>query len=144
MSAEKVRRALGALGVVLLAVAVLAACASGAVSDGGSGDVSDGAQMVSGVTTDAEGAVDAGTSAAIGALTVLAGTGTYAIGTEAPLGSYELSGNPDALPAGCRWAIEDADGQTFVAGDVTYVFLTEVPEAVTFVTTGCPDWHRYE
>lgn len=25
-----------------------------------------------------------------------------------------------------------------------YVFLTDIPEAVTFITDGCPDWEQFE
>lgn len=78
-------------------------------------------------------------------LLVLSGTGSYAIGTDAPYGGYQLSGEPAALPAGCTWSILDADGGVFLdQSNGLYVFITDVPEAVTFVTNGCPDWEQFE
>lgn len=78
-------------------------------------------------------------------LIVLSGTGRYAIGTEAPYGGYQIRGEPSPLPAGCTWSIQDADGEAFVdQANGAYAFLTDVPEAVTFVTEGCPDWEQFE
>jgi hypothetical protein len=74
----------------------------------------------------------------------LPGTGRYAIGTEAPFGSYQLKGEPDSQPEGCTWSIEDADGGATFADQGSYVFITDIKEAVTFVTNGCPDWEQYE
>ena len=74
----------------------------------------------------------------------LPGTGSYAIGTEAPFGGYQLVGEPDAVPAGCTWSIVDADGAVAFADQGLYVFLTDIPEAVTFITDGCPDWEQFE
>jgi len=79
-----------------------------------------------------------------GAMLVLSGTGRYAIGTEMPFGGYQLHGEPDAQPAGCTWAILDADGGTTFENDGQYVFITDIPEAATFVTDGCPDWEQFE
>ncbi|HWL01663.1 MAG TPA: hypothetical protein VNQ52_04735 [Microbacteriaceae bacterium] len=78
-------------------------------------------------------------------LLVLSGTGRYAIGTEAPYGGYQIKGEPDAVPPGCTWSIQDADGEVFVdQSNGIYAFITDVPEAVTFVTDGCPDWEQFE
>ncbi len=82
--------------------------------------------------------------AANGDFIVLPGTGRYAIGTEAPLGGYQLLGEPDEQPAGCTWSIEDADGVAAFENQGQYVFLTDIKEAVTFVTDGCPDWEQFE
>ena len=82
--------------------------------------------------------------AASGAFIVLPGTGRYAIGTEAPLGGYQLHGEPDEQPAGCTWSIEDADGVAAFENQGQYVFLTDIKEAVTFVTDGCPEWEQFE
>lgn len=75
---------------------------------------------------------------------VLPGTGSYAIGTEAPFGGYQLTGEPDEQPVGCTWSIQDADGAATFEDQGIYVFLTDIPEAVTFVTNGCPDWEQFE
>lgn len=75
---------------------------------------------------------------------VLPGTGTYAIGTEAPFGGYQLSGQPPSQPAGCTWSIRNADGEASFEDQGSYVFLTDIHEAVTFVTEGCPDWEQFE
>jgi hypothetical protein len=75
---------------------------------------------------------------------VLAGTGRYSIGTEAPLGGYQLTGEPDKQPNGCTWSIQDADGAAIFENQGSYAFLTDIREAVTFVTDGCPDWRKFE
>jgi hypothetical protein len=72
------------------------------------------------------------------------GTGTFAIGTEVPFGGYQLQGEPDSQPDGCSWQILDEDGKVSFENQGVYVFLTDVPEAVTFVTDGCPDWEQFE
>ena len=75
---------------------------------------------------------------------VLPGTGRYTIGIEAPLGGYQLHGEPDEQPAGCTWSIEDADGVAACENQGQYVFLTDNKEAVTFVTDGCPDCEQFQ
>lgn len=75
---------------------------------------------------------------------VLPGTGKYEIGTEAPYGGYRLSGEPEGQPAGCTYSIQDADGEPTFENLGSYVFLTDIKEAVTFVTDGCPDWVQFE
>lgn len=75
---------------------------------------------------------------------VLAGTGSYAIGTEAPFGGYQISGEPTSQPDGCTWSIVDADGAVYTENQGSYAFLTDIPEAVTFITDGCPDWEQFE
>jgi hypothetical protein len=77
-------------------------------------------------------------------MVVVSGTGTYAIGVDIPLGGFQLKGEPDEQPAGCTWAILDADGGVTFENQGQYVFLTDIPEAVTFETSGCPDWEQFE
>lgn len=74
---------------------------------------------------------------------VLPGTGSYAIGVDMPYGGYELDGT-DSQPDGCTWSIQDADGVVSFADQGPFVFITDVPESVTFVTVGCPDWVQFE
>lgn len=155
MRTKNARRALTMFGVAALTASMLTACASAAppggaaatdvVTAGGAATTAVGASVPAEAAVEgAEQASDADTDGPAGALAILAGTGRYTIGIEAPLGSYELDGSPEPLPAGCSWAILDADGQTYAARDDAYVFLTDIQEAVTFVTTGCPDWKQYE
>ena len=99
-----------------------------------SGDSSDSSSDES--TTEDTGA-DAG-------MTVLPGTGSYAIGTDAPYGGYELAGGVLEQPDGCTWSIVDEDGVVTFADQGQFVFLTDIPEAVTFITNGCPDWQQFE
>ena len=75
---------------------------------------------------------------------VVSGTGRYAIGTDLPYGGYQLHGEPAEQPDGCTWSIQDADGEVQFQDQGSYAFLTEVPEFVTFVTDGCPDWEQFE
>ncbi|GAA2966228.1 hypothetical protein GCM10010459_23380 [Microbacterium schleiferi] len=74
----------------------------------------------------------------------VSGTGRYTVGVDLPYGGYQLHGEPDEQPAGCTWAILDADGGVSFANQGSYAFLTDVPEIVTFETTGCPDWEQFE
>lgn len=75
---------------------------------------------------------------------VLSGTGTYMIPDEIPYGGYQLLGEPAAQPDGCTWSIRDADGGISFENTGPYVFITDITEAVTFVTDGCPDWEQFE
>jgi hypothetical protein len=75
---------------------------------------------------------------------VLPGTGTYVIGVDIPYGGFQLMGEPTEQPAGCTWAILDADGAASFENQGSYVFITDIAEAVTFVTDGCPDWEQFE
>jgi len=98
-----------------------------------------------GSVADNGGSTEGGGDSSGSALLVLAGTGRYAIGTQAPYGGYQIKGEPDAVPPGCTWSIQDADGEVFVdQSNGIYAFITDVPEAVTFVTDGCPDWEQFE
>lgn len=75
---------------------------------------------------------------------VVSGTGRYTVGVDLPYGGYQLHGEPDEQPAGCTWAILDADGAVSFENQGSYAFLTDVPEIVTFETDGCPDWEQFE
>ena len=79
-----------------------------------------------------------------GPMVTLPGTGRYEIGTEAPYGAYRLKGEPDSLPAGCTWSIIDEDGDVYIENQGSYASMSDVKEAVTFVTQGCPDWEQYQ
>ncbi len=74
----------------------------------------------------------------------LSGDGSYSIPDQMPYGGYQLEGEPDEQPAGCTWSIQDADGDISFENTGQYVFVTDIPEAVTFVTAGCPDWQQFE
>ena len=136
MSARTARSALAAASMLLL-LAGLAGCAPDAGTDAPATD--SGAGSTTEESTD-ESMED--TPADTG-MVVLPGTGSYAIGTEAPYGGYELA---EALeqPAGCTWSIVDEDGAVAFADQGTVVFLTDIVEAVTFITNGCPDWVQFE
>jgi hypothetical protein len=135
--------ALAATGAVLAAL-LLAGCGAGGASDSGGDQAADsGAAASEGpdasaddTTTDEAPAVVSGA--------VLPGTGSYVIGTDAPYGGYQLHGEPDSQPSGCTWSIQDGDGIAVVEDQGMYAFLTDVPEYVTFVTEGCPDWEQFE
>jgi len=72
------------------------------------------------------------------------GDGEYAIGTDIPYGGFQLLGEPAEQPAGCTWEIQDDTGAAIFENQGPYVFLTDIPEAVTFVTVGCPEWEQFE
>lgn len=74
----------------------------------------------------------------------VSGTGEYKIGTDVPYGGYQLKGEPTSQPDGCTWSIKDADGTAIFENQGSYAFLTDVPENVTFVTNGCPEWEQFE
>lgn len=133
MSALSARSALVAASAAALLLAALTACAPEAATETPATDSSESSEEA---TTD-----DTSTDSAF---VTLPGTGSYAIGTEAPYGGYQLVGEPDAVPAGCTWSIVDADGAVAFADEGLYVFLTDIPEAVTFITDGCPDWEQFE
>ena len=73
-----------------------------------------------------------------GTLVTLAGSGDYTVGVTAPVGEYELKGNPDKQPDGCTWALEDADGN--IQSQDTGATLTITDVNKYFQTSGCPDW----
>ncbi len=79
-----------------------------------------------------------------GDFVVVPGTGSYVIGVDIPLGGFQVMGEPVEQPAGCTWAILDGDGNAIFENQGVYVFLTDIPEAVTFQTDGCPDWEQFE
>ena len=74
----------------------------------------------------------------------VSGTGSYAIGTDIPYGGFQLQGEPASQPDGCTWSIVDEDGVALAENQGSYAFITDVPEAVTFITDGCPDWEQFE
>jgi hypothetical protein len=128
MSTSLVRHRALRSACVFLVAASLAGCATG-TAGGGSGSGAAGAD---------------GSGAAGGTAVVVPGTGTYVIGDEIPYGGFQLQGEPDEQPAGCTWAVLDADGGVSFHDQGSYVFLTDVPEAVTFETNGCPQWEQFE
>jgi len=132
MTALTTRSAVTASTVVLL-FAALVGCAPVASSDA---PVTDTDESTTEETTD-DAPADTG-------MVVLPGSGSYAIGTEAPYGGYELSGGVLEQPAGCTWSIVDEDGAVTFADQGQIVFLTDIPEGVTFITNGCPDWQQFE
>lgn len=115
-------------------VAVLAASLAGCAVDSAGTDSGDSG------TGSGDSAGDGGAAPAV----VVPGTGSYTIGDEIPYGGFQLHGEPAEQPAGCTWAILDADGGVSFHDQGSYVFLTDVPEAVTFETHGCPDWEQFE
>lgn len=131
-------------GVLLAALAALALTLSGC-SGSVAGDAGAGASEPS---DDGVGAGDSSADSAEespgGDLVVLPGTGRYVLGTEAPYGGYQLTGEPSEMPAGCTWSLEDDDGAVAFENNGQYVFLTEIPEVTVFVTNGCPDWEQFE
>lgn len=135
-----VRRLTVGLGGLAMVIA-LAACGTGPAKESPpSSDSMPAASVASTGGDDAQESPDASN----GAFIVLPGTGRYAIGTEAPYGGYQLHDEPDEQPAGCTWSIEDADGVAVYENQGQYAFLTDIKEAVTFVTDGCPDWEQFQ
>lgn len=135
-------------GLIVAAALSLQACNdTAAVKSGDSLAVVDSTasepQGVEGTGVDA-GDTDQGAAAGASDKVTLAGTGRYTVGADAPYGSYELQGEPDAQPAGCTWSIEDPSGDVLAADQGTFVFLTDVQEAAFFVTSGCPAWEQFE
>jgi len=130
----RTRFARPAIPLVAAALLVLAACAPTDTTGAGGGDAAGGDVVSDGADGQTGG----------GELVVLSGTGSYAIPADIPYGGYQLHGEPDEQPVGCTWAILDADGQASFADQGSYVFITDIPEAVTFETDGCPDWEQFE
>lgn len=95
-------------------------------------------------STDESAQTETDTGEAASDMVVLPGTGTYVIGVDIPYGGFQLMGEPAEQPAGCTWAILDADGAASFENQGSYVFITDIAEAVTFVTDGCPDWEQFE
>lgn len=128
-----------AAGCILLGLAAgLSACTTTATDDTTGTDTG---------TTDegTEGTTDEGTEEeASGDFVVVPGTGSYVIGVDIPLGGFQVMGEPVEQPAGCTWAILDGDGNAIFENQGVYVFLTDIPEAVTFQTDGCPEWEQFE
>ena len=123
-----------ALAAAALLALTLAGCSGGgSTPDTGTDTDTDSSDTTTG---------DASTDDTIdGTLVTLPGTGDYTVGVTAPLGGYELKG-VDAQPAGCTWALEDADGKIQFQDQGTTVFITDVN--VYFQTSGCPDWVQFE
>lgn len=94
----------------------------------------------SSTTTDDDSSSDESDS---GTGVTIAGTGSYAIPDEIPFGGYQLEGDPGVLPDGCTWSITGGSG-TVAESNGAYVFITDIPEAETFTTNGCPDWEQFE
>lgn len=130
--------AIAALGIVLAACTTTAPTDTGADSGGDAGGSSGSS------SGDSSGSSSGDGGSGSGDLVVLSGTGTYAIPDEMPYGGYQLLGEPAAQPDGCTWSIQDADGGIGFENTGPYAFITDIPEAVTFVTDGCPDWEQFE
>lgn len=130
-------RAAAALALALLLAGGLAACTpdTPTTTDDGASQVDTDDSTSGGDDTD-----DSGATSGV----VVSGTGTYLIGQDLPYGGYQLSGEPVEQPAGCTWAILDGDGAVLYADQGSYAFLEDVPEYVTFQTSGCPDWEQFE
>lgn len=134
------KSALATLSLTAFAILSLAACGD---KDEASSDASFTADAAP--TADAEPteqATEDPAEASVGAL--FPGTGSYAIGVDIPLGGFQVLGEPVGLPDGCTWSIVDEDGAVYVENQGVYVFLTNIPEAVTFITNGCPEWEQFE
>lgn len=91
-----------------------------------------------GTTSDDDG--DDGSFAGV----TIPGDGSYAIPDEIPFGGYQLVGDPGVLPDGCTWSITGSGGTVADTSNGAYVFITDIPEADTFTTAGCPDWEQFE
>ena len=128
------------------ALALGAALALGLSACGGPGDsdnvAPDGTTSAAASTPDA-GATDEATTGGFVGVT-LPGTGKYAIGTDIPYGGFEFADGVLEQPAGCTWSIVDEDGVAVFENQGQIVFITDIPEAVTFITDGCPDWVQFE
>ncbi|QEO08835.1 hypothetical protein [Protaetiibacter larvae] len=125
----------------LLVMGVLSACAPTAPSSEGSGpDAGASSTTDDGATTD-DGDERTSDDSFSGA--TIPGTGSYAIPDQIPFGGYQLEGDPGVLPDGCTWSIT-GDSGTVAENNGAYVFITDIPEASTFTTNGCPDWEQFE
>ena len=132
-----------ALGGAALLLLALTGCGVG--SDTGSDPGNSGTTDQSTDSDDSTTTDDSGSSDDSGAgYVTLSGTGTYTIPDQMPFGGYQLQGEPDSQPAGCTWSIQDSSGGHTFENQGSYVFITDIPEAVTFVTEGCPDWEQFE
>ena len=128
------------------ALAIGAALALGLSGCGGPGDPDDvesGAPTSAATSTPDAQVTDDGTDGDFVGVTV-PGTGNYAIGTDIPYGGFEFADGVLEQPDGCTWAIVDEDGVAVFENQGQIVFITDIPEAVTFITAGCPDWVQFE
>ncbi len=140
MSSVTFARAAAGLALGAALAIALTAC-------GGSGDpdqVEPGATTSDAASTPDAEATDDGTDGGDFAGVTLPGTGSYAIGTDIPYGGFQLKGEPASQPDGCTWSIVDEDGAAAFENQGSYVFITDIPEAVTFITDGCPEWEQFE
>lgn len=116
------------VGVFALVAVALAGCDSTPATDPGANPGGD---------------TGSGTEQSGGDLVTLSGDGSYLIPDEMPYGDYQLVGEPASQRDGCTWSIQDADGAVVAENTGIYVFITEIDEASTFTTAGCPDWEQY-
>ena len=140
MKTSTVGRALPALAIAALALSTLTACGPEDQESPPAEDTFAVDTMEPDTGDDAETEEDDGGFIGV----TLPGTGSYAIGTDIPYGGFQLLGEPSSQPDGCTWSIVDEDGAVFVENHGPYVFITDIPEAVTFITDGCPDWEQFE
>lgn len=139
MSTQRIKTALPLVVFAALMTLTLSACGG----DEAPADTDD--EVVTDITAPAAGddtGSDDETDAEVGAL--FPGTGEYEIGVDIPFGGFQLLGEPAGQPDGCAWSIVDEDGAVAFENQGVYVFLTDIPEAVTFITTDCPEWEQFE
>ena len=128
-----------ALLPALLLMGALTACGSAAAVSDTPSDTDDASTNDGNATTTT---TDDGSESFTGF--TVSGTGSYTIPDQVPFGSYQLVGDPGSLPDGCTWSITDDDDEIVAESQGAYVFITDVDEASTFTTDGCPDWELFE
>jgi len=134
-------RTLHSVAVIVMLGVTVVGCAATTPSEQ---DAAVSSETDSGTVQSSESDAASSDQDAASSFVTVSGTGRYAIGVDLPYGGYQLHGEPDEQPAGCTWAILDADGGVSFENQGSYAFLTDVPEMVTFETTGCPDWEQFE
>lgn len=130
----RTRTALTLLSAAALLAALTACTPTTPAADDTDTDTDTGSTDTGDSTTDDDGFAGA----------TVSGTGSYRIPDDIPYGGYQLVGDPGLLPAGCTWSITGDDGEQVADSTGAYVFITDIPEADTFTTAGCPDWEQFE
>ncbi|MGC4175846.1 hypothetical protein [Demequina sp.] len=142
MTKPRARTALSTFAITAVMLMGLTACGGGddPTEPAGEGTTADAA----GPTSDATEAPETDDGEGDSSFVTVSGTGEYAIGTDIPFGGFQLQGEPASQPDGCTWSIVGDDGEVVAENQGSYAFLTDINEADTFVTTGCPDWEQFE